>query len=184
MKLLKKYLLPILIFVALIILITFSPRDKATLSQGNVSIDDTAKSCYLYEQQYQSSIDGESDVVTFYDREYIELGFGADSMVSGIHNILPAEKDSNRANFVGVSDGEYVNVVATARAEGQTWQEQRLYRLVDDKLYIGYQPVYIPQYKNENDIYMYEDLNKIIFDTDTFFLNKIDCASVSRKDVS
>lgn len=171
MKTLKKYLLPILIVIAFAILMIFSNKNNKEIPQQQVSVNEVSKVCYLYEQEQVTS----DDTMPLYDREYIELGFNGEFGVTGVHNILPAEKDANRANIVGVSDGTFVNVIATANAEGQKWQEQRLYKLENDRLYVGYQPIYVPQYKNENDIYMYEDLNKLIFDTDKFYLDKIDC---------
>lgn len=181
----KKYLkLVLLLIIALVIAIiaTQSNRHKVN-PQKLTSNSGVNRVCYRYEQKsdiYEPKEEG-INYPDVYDVEYIELNINDDSTVSGIHKILPAEKDSNHATFVGVTDGVFVNVIATANAEGQSWQEQRLYKLENDNLFVGYQTVYVPQYKNDDGVYMYEDLNKLIFETDEFFLEKTQCDTLIEK---
>lgn len=183
MKEFKKYLLPLSIIILTTILIIFSQDTSKSLDQDNEK-DTTSslRACYLYENIDNNTQD-DTEQVKRYNREYIEFTLLSDQTVNGIHNILPAERDDNRASFVGVTEGGFVNVIATAHAEGETWQEQRVYKITDDKLFVGYQPIYVPQYQNDAGIYMYEDINKLVFDTEDFFLRKIPCESVNIEDV-
>lgn len=137
-----------------------------------------SKACYLYEQEINLSVGEGEENLAQVNREYLEFAYTGEQTIEGTHNIIPAESDSNRANFIGVTDGEYINVIATAQAEGETWQEQRVYRVEGNNLYVGYQPVYVPKYQDENGVYLFEDINKLVFDTEEFFLEKVSCDDV------
>lgn len=171
----------ILGIIIFFVLRSISSKENVDDFKNDVAQNSTGQMCFLYEQALPE--DSLNEVQDAFNREYIEITTTDDGKVSGIHNILPFEKDSNRATFIGVTDGTFVNVIATAQAEGQTWQEQRLYKIGDDRLLVGYQPVYVPQYKNDAGIYMYEDINKIAFETDEFFLLQVDCAGVEKNTV-
>jgi hypothetical protein len=135
--------------------------------------------CFLYEEAVNSEAKNESQELGF-NREFVEIVVTDNGLVTGQHLILPFEKDSNIADFVGIKQEGVVNVAATARAEREIWQEQRVYLISQDKLFIGYQEVFVPKYKNDAGIYMFEDINKLTFETDTFFLSRVNCASVER----
>ncbi|MCA9352835.1 hypothetical protein KC901_01490 [Patescibacteria group bacterium] len=181
----KRYINNIFIILGVIVVVLLIVRANVNnTSLGRLADDHTlgtGQMCYLYEKQAPKEIRGDSEDA--FDREYVELTINDDATVSGIHNILPFAKDNNTATFIGVSDGVFVNVIATAHAEGQTWQEQRVYKIEDNHLFVGYQPVYVPQYQNDSDIYMYEDIQKLTFETDEFFLSEIDCDSVNHTNV-
>jgi len=170
--------LAIIIFIGILLFNKNSSERKDTVQVENSSFQENGQMCFLYEQEVPIELAG--DFSDAYNREYIELTIKEDSNVAGIHNIIPFGTDSNFATLIGVTDGKFVNIIATANAEGTTWREQRLYLIQEDKLLVGYQPVYVPRYENENGIFMYEDINKIIFETEEFYLPKVDCESVDR----
>ena len=167
--------------VAFLVFNNSSPRDSLDNLNHYLNGDETKEMCFLYEKAADSEIVEDSEDA--FNREYIELTIDSEGNTTGIHNIIPFAKDSNYATFFGVSDGTFVNVVATANAEGQTWQEHRLYKIQDDALFVGYQPIYVPRYLNEHGVYMYEDITKIVFDTDEFFLSQVACESVDKTKV-
>lgn len=186
MKFIVKNWLPIILGIAVIAAIALNMNHKPETNNlspetmlDEVVINELPQ-CFLYERE--SDLDIESSEVA-YDREYIELSMNTQGLVTGQHLILPYGIDTNRANFVGISMDGYINVVATANAEGETWQEQRMYKIENDKLYVGYQEVFVPRYENENGIYLYEDINKVIFDTDEFYLSAVNCESVDRSEL-
>ncbi|MCA9351754.1 hypothetical protein KC929_03180 [Patescibacteria group bacterium] len=164
------------VIVAAVVIGRYRPDDRKTSLERLLSGAEGNHQCYLYEGMVDPQLEAGEDAR---DYEFVELNVTDDSLVSGIHNILPYAKDSNRASLIGVADGSYVNVIATASAEGETWQEQRVYKVSDNTLYVGYQPVYVPRYQDENSgAYLYEDINQLAFDTDRFFLSAIDCQDV------
>lgn len=184
MNFLTKNWLPIILGIAIIAAVVLNMRNNTSsvtesedISINQVVIDGSPQ-CYLYEQEFE--LPDNSDVEFGVNREYIEITIADTGLVTGQHIISPFESNINRANFVGVSIDGFINVVATANAEGEIWQEQRMYKIENDRLYVGYQEVFVPRYENENGIYLYEDINKIIFDTDEFYLDTIDCGSVDR----
>ena len=181
----KQYLILIIILVlgllALIVANNKSSEESLEDFQEKVVQNSLGQMCFLYEQEAPVELAG--DIPDAFNREYIELLIAEDGNTTGIHNIIPFGTDSNFATFFGVSDETFVNVVATATAEGDTWQEHRLYKIQNDKLLVGYQPVYVPRYQNEHGVYMYEDINKIEFATNEFFLSKVDCESVDKTTV-
>ncbi|MFT6361133.1 MAG: hypothetical protein ACJAV6_000384 [Candidatus Paceibacteria bacterium] len=172
--------LGVLIVILVAVGVRSSDENKLTELRDEVLISND-QMCFLYEDEAQ--VDPEFDVPDAYNREYVELTMSDDGNVAGTHNIIPFEKDSNFATLIGVTDGSFVNVIATANEEGETWREQRIYQIDDDKLLVGYQPMYVPRYENENEIFMYEDINKIVFETEEFFLPKVDCDSVDKDTV-
>ncbi|MCA9351854.1 hypothetical protein KC866_00475 [Patescibacteria group bacterium] len=175
----KQHILIAVLGLALIVVLVIVVRrtqNNSFYRYGNdVLSGSTMQLCFLYEATPQDIPNVEEGAM---DREYIELSVSEEGGVTGTHRIVPYRTDSNFATFVGVTDGTFVNVIATANAEGETWREQRVYKLDGDNLFVGYQPVYVPRYKNENNIYMYEDINKLIFETDTFFLPRVACDAV------
>ncbi|MCI5051388.1 MAG: hypothetical protein MRY57_03695 [Candidatus Pacebacteria bacterium] len=178
MSFIKKQWLPlfILALVILSLVLNYVVQSKSS-SEEDVLTNNEQTFCYLYE--------GVSDVQTpegefEINREYITMSVNEHGVTTGQHLILPYGIDTNRASFYGIIIDGFANVVATATAEGMTWQEQRLYKITDDKLYVGYQEVFIPQYQHENGVYMYEDINNINFETEDFYLNKVACDSVDQ----
>lgn len=184
MKFVQKNWLPLALGLAIILAIILNTHGTKTEIQspkeeaGEITLN-TQSQCFLYESLISSEIISQ-DTENAYNREYIEIAISDNGLATGQHLILPYGTDSNRADFLGVAMDGFINVVATANAEGETWQEQRVYKIVDNKLYVGYQEVFVPRYKNENNIYLYEDINKLTFETDEFFLNKVDCDSIDR----
>jgi hypothetical protein len=179
MKKYSKFLLPAVILVLVVVSVLVNRKQDTQLTDlTDVVVSDAGQFCFLYEQEGVSYENEEGNLVQLFDRESVQFSELNDVTVTGTHDILPAEKDSNRATFFGVQRDGYINVIATANAKGETWQEQRLYQIDGDKLFVGYQKVYLPQYQEENGIYFYEDLNNIAFDTDEFFLNKVDCSNI------
>jgi len=188
MKILKKYLLPLVILILIIIsfFLNKSKNDEAVIMPIEINSDSAQvlfgnedsyikKLCYLYESQAVEPEEGDSMI----NREIIELTIVDGSMVSGIHNILPAERDSNTATFIGGTDGEYINVIATANAEGETWQEQRVYKRATGQIFVGYQTTPIARTQNDQGVYMYsEAITDLSFETDEFFLGLTDCDSI------
>jgi len=170
----------VLILASLVALIFIKP-DTSSVNDNDLS-DMTSgiseRMCYLYEKEARI-VEGEQ----LYDREYIEIVPSDDQVITGNHFIVPSEKDSNRADLIGVTDGTYVNVIATASGEGMTWQEQRIYKIIGDAIYVGYQPVYVPKYQDESGVYMFEDPSKLIFETEEYFLNEVDCGSVEKENL-
>ena len=112
------------------------------------------------------------------NQESISITLRSDGLVIGQHNISPYGIPGSRASFEGVIVDDIAAVIATAQYQDQTWREQRLYQLRDNVLYVGYQSVDIPRYKNDEGVYMYEDLNEIIFETDDFYLQRVDCSEL------
>ena len=49
-----------------------------------------------------------------------------------------------------------------------------------DKLFVGYQEIFVPRYDNENGLYLFEDINKLSFETEEFFLSKVECSSIDK----
>lgn len=166
--------------IALALMLNISGKNKDNSSENQIetlTLNSSAQ-CYLYEKEITIETDIGSDIG--FNREYVEITITPTGLATGQHLILPFQADSNRANFVGVAQEGFVNVVATANAKGETWQEQRLYQIKEDKLFVGYQEVFVPRYRNDDGIYLYEDINKLIFETDEFFLTQIDCSEVDR----
>lgn len=180
MKKNSKYILLGVIILLIIGSVVISRKKEPTqlADLAPVEVADVGQMCFLFERDAGSSVDQEGNPVELFDREYIQFSNLDDVTVTGIHNILPAEGEINRATFVGVQQDGYMNVIATANAEGEVWQEQRLYQINADKLFVGYQQVFVPQYQDENGIYFYEDLGKIVFETEEFFLDKVDCSTI------
>lgn len=191
MKQLKEYILPIIIVVLIVVLVISTRNKKMSDEQAipqEITVDTAAELfgnedsyiknlCYLYEAPVE--IQGQEEVV--YNREFIEMNIVDGDAVSGTHVILPAEHDSNRATFVGATNGEFVNVIATASAEGETWQEQRVYKRDNGRIYVGYQDVYEPQEQNEFGVYMYtQPITELKFETEEFYLGLVDCESIDR----
>jgi len=175
MKKYVKFLLPIVVLVLLIFVFVNKGEEREGL---DIAVNDELEQmCFLYERESDLVIET-LPLQRMYDREYSEFTSKDGVTVQGIHNIIPAGIDSNRATFVGVQQDGYMNVIATANAEGETWQEQRLYQIQNDRLLVGYQQVYVPRYQDENGIYFYEDLNKISFETEEFALQKVDCSTI------
>ena len=175
----QKNWLPVVLVIAIgsSVLLGNGTNNDTSKDDSNIKeiITQSPTSCFLYEERV--SYEGLNDD-NVYDREYIELSITDTGLTSGKHFILPYEKYSNRATLVGVSSDGFINVVATATAEGETWQEQRVYKITDDRLLVGYQEVYVPQYQNKDGIYLYEDIQKLVFETEEFYLPVIDCQSV------
>ena len=187
MKFIQKYWLPIILVIAIGLALVLNTSEK-----DNNDVDDsidtqiqtlTANSipqCYLYEQQISTQTQEGQDINAGVNREYIEITITDNGLATGQHLILPFESDANRANFLGIAMDGYINVVATADAQNTIWQEQRVYKIHDDKLFVGYQEVFVPRYENENGIYLFEDINKLTFETEEFFLSNVDCSSIDR----
>jgi|AntAceMinimDraft_13_1070369.scaffolds.fasta_scaffold17349_3 hypothetical protein len=193
MKIIQKYLLPIIV-IALIIIAIFLDNKKSKdmlveetqplIFSENTAIDVFANKdsyiknlCYLYEKAVVTNTKP-----SVYDREYIKLTIVDGKMVSGVHDVLPAEKDSNKATFLGATNGEYVNVIAMVKTKGQVWQEQRVYKRADEKIYVGYQKTPEPRVKNENGIFMYnQEVKDLQFETEKFYLGIIDCNELEKK---
>ena len=187
MKFIQKYWLPIILVLAVITSIVLNTSEESNNNEPDSVADqiqtltlNSVPQCYLYEQGVGNEIPEGGDSFSDFNREYIEITITENGLATGQHLILPFESDANRANFLGISMDGYINVVATAQAEGATWQEQRVYKVEDDKLFVGYQEVFVPRYENENGIYLFEDINTLIFETNDFYLSEIPCSSVDR----
>lgn len=181
MKFIQKHWLPILLAIAILtsIILSSSPSNKTIENNEPKNAESVVvPQCYLYEEPVDIELAGENVNAT--NLEFIEISIDKKGIVSGHHHIVPYGIDSNAAYFVGITQSGFINVVATATAEGETWQEQRVYKVNPDKLLVGYQEVFVPQYKSENGVYLYEDLNKIKFETEKFFLSRVDCETVDR----
>jgi hypothetical protein len=185
MKFIQKYWLPVVLVIAIAAALVSNTTKKETINTEN-SIDDQIQTltknpiaqCYLYEKGVNSET--REGIYEGFNREYIEISITDAGLATGQHLILPFEADSNRANFLGISMDGYINVAATAIAKGKTWQEQRLYKIVGDKLFVGYQEIFVPRYDNENGLYLFEDINKLSFETEEFFLSKVECSSIDK----
>lgn len=173
----------IIILVIIILGFVFIGKEKVIApsetsnTTSQVQKVDPTRLCYQYKKE--SGLVMESNPPQpIYDIENISLVIQENRLVEGEHNILPAEKDVNRARFVGATDGNYANVIATAQAEGETWQEQRIYKYDQDRLYVGYQPEYRPRIQNDAGIYMYDTIEDIVYETEEFFLNRVECSEL------
>lgn len=181
MKFIQKHWLPVLIIVAIglaVILNTETKKDNSSENQIKTLTQNTSAQCYLYEKEIV--IENSSESINNFNREYVEISITPNGLATGQHLILPYNEGNNTADFVGVAQEGFVNVVATANYDGETWQEQRLYQIDGDKLFVGYQEVFVPRYRNDDGIYLYEDINKLKFETDEFFLTQINCNEVDR----
>lgn len=166
------------IIIGLIIVVAFVFIINSQSNKNNeipfASLPNAELYCYLYESPV-SNEEGEEIGV---DREYIEFALNLEkSEIQGIHNVVPANEPGHYATLVGASDQGYMNTIATVDYQGSTWQEQRIYRFDNERLYVGYQTVEVPRVKNEFGVYMYEDIYEIEFETEIFYLNKISCGS-------
>ncbi len=181
MKKYSKFILPLAIIILVIVSLVLKNKtnniQEVKLIQNETSSLDQV--CYEYKKASDISVNTDQEEVqnTIYDREYIKFSYLDNARVTGTHDILPAGRDSNRATFIGVTQDGFLNVIATAIAEGETWQEQRIYKIENDQLFVGYQKIETPKYLDENEVYMYKDLNNIVFETEEFFLNKVACDS-------
>lgn len=172
MNYIKKYWLPILIIVLVVISFTISLKPKEP--RTNIALDSSisGQHCFVYEQELTATNEYPESV----NREYIELAIDNDGLVSGIHTISSPRFDINeRFEIIGVSDGEFVNAIASVEEGEGLIERQELYKITGDTLYVGYQTVDVPQYQNENGVFMYEDINKIQFESDDFFLTRVAC---------
>jgi hypothetical protein len=171
----------ILVTIIVVLALIFSDKKKETTPVtdliADISSELPTRMCYQYMQP--SGIEMESNPPqAIYDIESVSFTLN-DTLAEGSHDILPAEKDSNRALFFGASQAGYINAVVTASAEGETWQEQRLYKFDEERLYVGYQEVYTPRVLNDQGVYMYEDVNALVYDTAEFFLSRVDCSGLT-----
>lgn len=171
MNYLKKYWWIILVIVLIIIFIFLLPvlhtiTTKRTLGGG------LKEQCFAYKQVLVANDEYPESI----NREYIELAIDNDGLVSGIHSISsPRFSIEKRSEIVGVTDGEFINVIASIQEEGNSIERQELYKISGDHLYVGYQTVDVPQYQDDNGVYFYEDLNHIQFESSDFFLTRVEC---------
>lgn len=181
MKFIYKNWLPIGMLIALfvVIFLNIETKKEESISRQIQALNgNSSAQCYLYEQEI--AIENDDISVVGINREYVEITITSAGLATGQHFILPFQADINKADFVGVSQEGFVNVVATAKIKGKIWQEQRLYQIKGDKLFVGYQEVFVPRYRNDNGIYLYEDINKLKFETDEFFLNLVECSDINK----
>lgn len=172
MNYIKKYWLPSLIVILVVISLTISLKTKETPT--NITLDNSisGQHCFVYEQKLTATSEYPESV----NREYIELAIDNDGLVSGIHKInSPRFSIDNTFEIIGVTDGEFVNAIASIEEGDTLIERQELYKISNDILYVGYQTVDVPQYQNENGVFMYEDINKIQFESEDFFLTRIAC---------
>ncbi len=171
MKNFKKYFwilaLLLLVFVTLFFL---QRKDSVILSTKKAAGLKTF--CY----QYQADVFSDSGSVLGQNIERVVLNIDGVNLVTGSHVIDPQNSSPSMATIEGVAQGGIANVIASAEFEGHAWKEQRVYRFDEDVLYVGYQTVDVPLYENSKGIYMYEDINEIVFDTEEFFLSRVVCA--------
>ncbi len=135
--------------------------------------------CYLYEEPVEITGIGSAKV----NREYVKLTIVDGEKVSGLHGIIPFENTHNKATLMGVTNGEFINTVATVTYENQTWQEQRVYKRGEGKLYVGYDLLNEPRIQNEQGVFMYpnDNIQDLGFETEEFYLDLVDCTTLRAK---
>lgn len=181
MKFIQKHWLPILLAIAVVAAVVLNslPKKEIIVTDNSDAVESVAvPQCYLYEEEV--NIDSQDGALSDSNIEFIDITIDKKGIVNGHHYILPSGEDANKAYFVGIAQTGFINVVATSTVGDKTWQEQRVYKVYPEKLLVGYQEIFVPQYKNEKDIYLYEDLSKIKFETEKFFLSRVDCETVDR----
>lgn len=77
------------------------------------------------------------------DNTFVQTNLTADGMATGTFNILPSEKDSLTGNFVGAWKRDtdtsiLLDVTHSYAAEGTNQQEQRLFRMDNNSIAIGW----------------------------------------------
>lgn len=165
----KKYGLLSAIVVLIVISVIISSQKKKEVT--GITLADTLErqQCFLYEKTIPESGEYPESV----NREYIELAIDNDGLVSGTHSISsPNSGIEKKVEIFGVTDGSFVNVLAS---EGDV-KKQEVYSIDKDILYVGYQQVDVPQYESGEKVFMYEDLNKLTFYSDNFYLSRVACS--------
>lgn len=161
------YTIGLIIILAVLVIIFLGQKKKSETAL--LDMNGASHLCF----EYKAPITGE-DGQELFNKENVEFSIADDGQFTGTHVIAPAQGSDSRATLVGVTDNTFVNTIASVVVGEKTWKEQRVYKIDGDRLYIGYQSVDTPM-KQEGDILMYQDIQKIIFDTEEFFLNKVTC---------
>jgi len=156
----------VLLLIAGVIFFAQKAKPEPELAVQNMNIG-ALEINKLYCYQYTSASSG--------DIEEINFTIDADGIVRGTHVISPAAFADSSAKILGMTNGIFLNVVASLEKEGVIFEEQRVYKVENDRLYVGYQRVDVPRYKNSQGVSMYEEVNQLFFDTDEFFLTKMNC---------
>ncbi|MAQ77477.1 hypothetical protein CL684_03050 [Candidatus Campbellbacteria bacterium] len=161
----KKLLLPITIIILIVIAILLSNKNnlEQVTSPGLAGIAEAEQRCYEYRSETEAGENVERIDVTVKGQE-----------VYGTHSITPANGESEYATIAGATADGYFNVIASANRGDYSWREQRVYQVIDDRLYVGYQRVEVPRVEDEG-VFMYADLKELAFETDEFYLEEIDC---------
>lgn len=169
MNIIKNNLLFSGVLVAIAVVAVFFFLSRQSDKETSIAISsDSFDQCFEYRQETIST-----DGVSIVNREFVGLSLEG-VQVSGIHLIEPHGQDSSRASLLGVTDQGLVNAIASVSVADSSWQEQRLYQVSEDRLFVGYERE--PQNRVKKDaVYYYSDINNIAFETSEFFLESIPC---------
>lgn len=129
--------------------------------------------CYLYQ-----GLDEEGVPV---NHESIELAFEKDATVTGVHELV-SPYHARKGRLKGAMHNETIDAILTFDGEEVIWDTherakrfQMFYRLQGDRLYVGYQQVTVPRYRDYEGVYRYEDSSYVMFNTEEFYLNQVEC---------
>ncbi len=127
-----------------------------------------SKVCYLKKTPYIHD-------TTLSNTKYIEVNYSENAVVTGNYNIMNVGKDSQKGSFIGAQNGEFINVISTKNAEGKTWEEQDLLKIMDKSISWARGG---DRAENENGILMYKDISKLTFEDK---IPEVDCKTVNKK---
>lgn len=96
------------------------------------------------------------------DYSYVQATLAEDGTVTGVFNLVPAEKDSLKGPFTGTwqtANGvTMLDVIHSYSAEGMQADEARKIKITDAGASVGFGEVI-----EDNDVYVYKDESKITY---------------------
>ena len=179
----KKNMFPILVLIIALAIISYFifgnksldgvrqdlQPGETTLSEDTNpdNLGEVTKVCYL--KTTTSATDPSME-----DREYIEINYAENAVVTGFMSFVSTYKDSSSGTFVGAQNGEFVNVIYSGEGEGTTWDEQVIFKITDAGIT---RSNYVEKVADEEGTLMFADISVLEF-VDDAMIAPVACDTV------
>ncbi len=189
MKTIKKNIFPIIVLLVSLAIISYfliGKKDldgvrqdlkpaETTISSRDVNLENKGeinKVCYL-----KKTPSAQNEKLSNVD--YVEINYSQNAVVTGFISHIPAGTDSQKGEFVGARDGDFINVIFNGKAEGELIDEQVLLKVSEKGVIL---PSIAEREEDENGILMYKDITKVSFPEENL-IPITDCEKVDKKEV-